>query len=122
MLEIYMPLVLLTWSSWIEIKIFVFPTLILLCSIVVVDRLAVPLAFAQFARQVLLLLLVVMSQKFLPVIRIYVLLLFDDLPLDLLDLERQRHTSQLNFIYKLSYRAEGKVNSLNVPVAHTGGY
>lgn len=62
------------------------PTLVLLRGVIVVDGLAVPLAFAQLAGQVLLLLLVVMPQQLLPVIRVHVLLLLDDLALDLLDL------------------------------------
>lgn len=73
-------------------------TLVFLCSVVVVDGLAVPLAFTQFARQVLLLLLVVMPQQFLPIIRIHVLLLFDDLPLDLLDLKQQKSTWRVSQI------------------------
>lgn len=64
-------------------------TLVFLRRVVVVDRLAVPLAFAQFARQVLLLLLVVVPQQLLPVVWVHVLLLFDDLPFDLLDLEQK---------------------------------
>lgn len=71
------------------------PTLVFLCSVVVVDRLAVPLAFTQFAREVLLLLLVVMPQQFLPIIRIHVLLLFDNLPFDLLDLKGQVRMQRL---------------------------
>lgn len=71
------------------------PTLVFLCSVVVVDRLAVPLAFTQFARKVLLLLLVVMPQQFLPIIRIHVLLLFDNLPFDLLDLKGQVRMQRL---------------------------
>lgn len=63
------------------------PTLVLLRSVVVVDWFPVPLSFAQFARQVFLLLLVVVAQQLLPVIWIHVLLLFDDLTLDLLGLE-----------------------------------
>lgn len=65
------------------------PTLVFLRGVVVVDGLAVPLAFAQFARQVLLLLLVMVPQQFLPVVWVHVLLLFDDLPFDLLDLEQK---------------------------------
>jgi len=68
------------------------PTLVFLCGVIVVDGLAVPLAFTQFARQILLLLLVVMPQQLLPVIWVHVLLLFDDLPLDLLDLQREAST------------------------------
>lgn len=64
-------------------------TLVFLGCVVVVDWFAVPLAFPQFAGQVLLLLLVVMSQQFLPVIRIHILLLFDDLTFNLLDLQEE---------------------------------
>jgi len=66
------------------------PTLVFLSGVVVVDGLAVPLAFAQLAGQVLLLLLVVVPQQLLPIIRIHVLLLLDDLPLHLLHLQRRR--------------------------------
>lgn len=77
------------FSRWLGRKPNRITTLIFLCSVVVVDGLAVPFAFAKFARQVFLLLLVVMPQQLLPIIWIHVLLLFDDLPLDLLDLERK---------------------------------
>lgn len=65
------------------------PTLVLLRSVVVVHWFPVPLSFAQFAGQVFLLLLIVVPQQLLPVIRIDVFLLFDDLPLDFLGLESQ---------------------------------
>lgn len=74
------------------------PTLVLLRSVIVVHWFPVPLSFAQFARQVFLLLLVVVPQQLLPVIRVNVFLLFDDLPLDLLGLE-----TQANFKFKNIY-------------------
>lgn len=59
-------------------------TLVLLRRVVIVDLLADALALPQIACQILLLLLVMMPQEFLPVVGIHVLLLFNDLPLHLL--------------------------------------
>ena len=59
-------------------------TSVLLGAIVVVDLLADTFAFAQIAGQVLLLLLVVMAEQFLPVVWVHVLLLLNDLTLRLL--------------------------------------
>lgn len=71
--------------SWVrEVPGCVRPTLVLLGGVVVVDLLADPLALAQVAGQVLLLLLVVVPQELLPVVWVHVLLLLDDLPLHLL--------------------------------------
>lgn len=60
------------------------PTLVLLSGVVVVDLLSDALAFAQVPSQVLLLLLIVVAEEFLPVVGVHVLLLLDDLPLHLL--------------------------------------
>ena len=59
-------------------------TLVLLGGVVVVDLLPDAFAFPQVAGQVLLLLLVVVTEEFLPEVRIHVLLLLDNLPLHLL--------------------------------------
>lgn len=59
-------------------------TLVLLRCIVVVDLLPDSLALAQVAGQILLLLLVVVAEELLPVVRVHVLLLLDDLPFHLL--------------------------------------
>ena len=64
-------------------------TLVLLRGVVVVDLLADPLALAQVAGQVLLLLLVVVAEELLPVVRVHALLLLDHLPLHLLLLARR---------------------------------
>ena len=68
-------------------------TLVLLRCVVVVDLLADPLALAQVAGEVLLLLLVVVAEELLPVVGVHVLLLLDDLPLGLL-LRGRRHSSE----------------------------
>lgn len=60
------------------------PTLVFLGRIVVVDLLSDAFAFAQISRQIFLLLLIVVAKEFFPVVRIYVLLLLNDLSLYLL--------------------------------------
>lgn len=60
------------------------PTLVLLGGIIVVDLLSDALALAQVAGKILLLLLVVVAEEFLPVVWVHVLLLLDDLTLHLL--------------------------------------
>lgn len=59
-------------------------TSVLLRSVVVVDLFADSLALAQITSQILLLLLVMVPEQFLPVIWIHTFLLFDDLPLNFL--------------------------------------
>lgn len=63
-------------------------------AVVVIDLLSDTFAFAEVASEILLLLLVVVTQQFLPVVWIYTLLLLDDLPLNLLLLSRGKERSQ----------------------------
>ena len=65
-------------------------TSVLLGAIVVVDLLADTFAFAQIAGQVLLLLLVVMAEQFLPVVWVHALLLLNNLTLHLLLLRQHQ--------------------------------
>ena len=71
------------------------PTLVLLGGVVVVDLLPDALALAEVAGQILLLLLVVVAKEFLPVVRIHVLLLLDDLSLHLL---LHKHTYNIHLL------------------------
>lgn len=59
-------------------------TSVFLRAVVVVDLLADTFAFAEVAGEILLLLLVMVTQQLLPVVRINALLLLDDLSLHLL--------------------------------------
>ncbi len=65
-------------------------TLVLLSRVIVVDLFADSLSFAEIAGQIFLLLFIVMPQEFLPVIRIHILFLLNDLSLNLLYLDTQQ--------------------------------
>lgn len=68
--------------------------MVLLGGVVVVDLFADALALAEVAGQILLLLLVVVAQELLPVVRVHVLFLLNDLALYLL-LRTYTHTHRM---------------------------
>lgn len=85
-------------------------TSFLLGAVIVVDWLSSSFAFAQISGEILLLLLIVVTEKFLPVIRINTFLLLDHLPLHLLLLKKRPRAINMMYILRVHTKARYRSN------------
>lgn len=94
-------------------------TSVFLRAVVVVDLFADTFAFAEVTGQILLLLLVVMSQQLLPVVWIYALLLLDDLSLNLFLLKSTRSEDKTKRYMLFTFRHTAFIKSAKTTVKQT---